>query len=242
MARVSFERAAAVSDPLFAQALNRRTSRVAFTSQDVSEAAAMRITREALPGSISAHTLSRRGIAGLKALAKQAARLEADTPAAHRETCERTFFGARDVAAHRYGIALEGPGIEAAHAVGLLTQATMATPGSWAFKQAEGFMDPLADSARGFVWLTTPGNSRAEQVLAGRGYLRQNLAAAAEGLAMHPWSQALQEYPAMRPLYDRLHATLAPGGGRVQMFVRIGHVKTIALPAPRRGLTQNLKT
>jgi hypothetical protein len=45
----------------------------------------------------------------------------------------------------------------------------------------------------------------------------------------------------MRPLYERLHRALAPDGGRVQMFVRIGHVAKPVPPAPRRGLDQNMK-
>jgi hypothetical protein len=189
----------------------------------------------------SSFTVEPKGVEQLRAIAKTGARIEAHTPAAQTESAERTFFGARDVAAHRYGISLEGPAIEAAHAVGLLTQKTLAQPGSWAFKQSEAFLDPLADKAPAFMWLTTPGNSRAEQIAAGRAYVRLNLAAAAEGLAMHPWSQALQEYPTMAGLYDEAHRAMAPDGGRVQMFVRVGYVKSPVRPAPRRGLAHNLK-
>lgn len=242
VARVRFTVAPTTeTDPLFRHVLDRRTSRVKFTGAPVDEASARRIAAEALPGTSGGYTVDPARLPDLRALSKEGSRAEAHTPAAHRETCERTFIGAKEVAAHRYGISLEGPAVEAAHAVGLLTQETMATPGTWAYRQAEAFMDPLADSAQGFAWLTTPGNSRAEQLLAGRSYVRMNLAATAEGLAIHPWSQALQEYPSMRPLHERAHRLLAPQGGRVQMFVRIGHVKKPVQPSPRRGLAYNLK-
>jgi hypothetical protein len=242
VARVRFSQGGATPDPLFSQALNRRTARVPFTQLIPPQAAAARIAAAAdQTGVTSSFTLEPTRVAALRRIAKEGARIEAHTPDAQKESADRTFFGAREVAAHRYGISLEGPAIEAAHAVGLLTQTALAEPGSWAFKQSEAFLDPLADTAQGFVWLTTGANSRAEQIEAGRAYVRANLAAAAEGVAMHPWSQALQEYPTMRALYDDIHRALAPSGGRVQMFVRIGYAKTPVPPAPRRGLTQNLK-
>ena len=241
VARVVFTPGQAAPDPLFRHALQRRTSRTPFTARPVDEAAVRRVAAEGQPGVVGGYAMDPVRMAVLKAIAKAGGRIEADTPAAERESADRTFIGARDIAAHRYGIALEGLAVEAAHAVGLLTQKTMADPKSWAFKQTEAFMDPLAESAQGFVWLVTLGDSRAEQIAAGRAYLRQNLAATAEGLAMHPFSQALQEYSTMRSLYERIHAALAPEGGRVQMFVRIGHAKSPTPPAPRRGLAQNLK-
>ena len=48
---------------------------------------------------------------------------------------------------------------------------------------------------------------------------------------MQPWSQCLQEYAEMRAAFAAAHKALAPEGGRVQMFVRIGHGKA-APPAP----------
>jgi hypothetical protein len=69
----------------------------------------------------------------------------------------------------------------------------------------------------------TPGNSRAEQIAAGRDWLRLNLAAAGAGLALRPVSQALQEYPEMAPHYDAIHARFAPQGERVQMLGLLGY-------------------
>ena len=61
----------------------------------------------------------------------------------------------------------------------------------------------------GFVWINTQGNGRHEQIEAGRAYMRVALQAAADGLAIQPMSQALQEYPEMAQYYETVHATLA---------------------------------
>lgn len=238
-ARVVFAKGTA-PDPLFAHALQRRTTRAPFEARSVAPDAAARIAAASLPGAAAAFTLDPARIEALKALAYEGAVIEAHTPAAGRESCERTFIGSADVAAHPWGVPLDGPVIDTAHALGLLTREKLATPGTWAFDEGLSFLKRLADTARGFVWLTTAQNRRADQILAGRSYFRINAQAAAEGLGMHPWSQCLEEYPAMARLLQRTHQALAPQGGRVQMFVRIGYAKPVR-PAPRRGLAAQIR-
>ena len=239
IARVEF-RPGGARDPLFAHVLARRTSRIPFQNRPVSAALAERVATASLAGVRAEQTVDPARVSALRALVYAAAKVEAYTPAAAHESCQRTFIGSADVAAHRYGISLDGPMFDALHAVGLLTQAQMEKPGTFAFDQSLTFLKDLSDTAQGFVWLTTPGNSRAEQILAGRSYLRVNTQAAAFGLAMHPWSQALQEYPTMADLYHQAHATLAPDGSRLQMLVRIGYAKPVP-PAPRRGLAAQIR-
>lgn len=229
------------ADPLFAQALNRRTNRSRYDGRAVAaEAAATIGAAAAVPGVAFGSTVAGPVLDRLRAEVFEGSVIEANTPDAHKESLERTFLGAKAVAAHRYGISIEGPAIEGAVAAGLLTREKMATPGSWAFKQEIAMMKTGAESAAGFIWLATAGNSRVEQIAAGRAYLRANLAATGLDLSMQPWSQGLQEYPTMAGLFARLHAELAPNGGRLQMLSRIGYAKPIA-PAPRRGLAANLK-
>lgn len=230
------------ADPLFAHVLARRTNRNPFEERAVPERAALAIAQAAAnPLVATGFTVDPTRVEALKALAFEGARIEATTPPAHRESVERTFIGSRDVAAHRYGISLEGAAIDTLHGLGLLTQARMKEPGTFAFKQSLAFLKKGADTARGFIWQVTRGESRAEELAAGAAYLRANLAAAGQGLSMQPWSQGLQEYATQDGLRARLHAALAADGGRVQMLARIGYAKAIA-PAPRRGLDANLRT
>lgn len=240
--RIRIARAVTTPDPLFSQILQRRTNRGPYTDQAVS-AAAMAALSAAVPTGpavLSVETAAPR-VATLRDLVYRGAVIEAHTPAAHQESVARTFIGARDVAAHPWGISLDNRLMSALHAAGILTKSKMATPGTQAYAEALKFLKAGADSARGFVWLVTPDDSRAHQIAAGRAYVRANLAAAGQGLAMHPWSQGLQEYATQKPVYDALHRTLAPAGGRIQMLARIGYPKAEVPPAPRRGLAAQLK-
>ncbi len=93
-----------------------------------------------------------------------------------------------------------------------------------------------ADSAPAFGVLTTTANTRSAQVLAGRAYARVALTAQALGLAVHPMSQALEEYGDMAPVKARLEheVALAPGA-TVQMLFRLGYA-AVTPHTPRRSL------
>lgn len=241
--RVKIEGGQAMFDPLFDHVLARRTHRGAYTDGPIpTELAAALRSAMAAQSTVAAfvETAPAR-VARLRDLVYRGAEIEAHTPPAHHESVERTFIGARDVAAHPWGISLDQPVMTAMNAVGVLTKSKMATPGTTAFKESLKFLKTGADTSRGFVWITTAANTRAEQIAAGRAYLRANLAAAGAGLAMHPFSQGLQEYATQEPVYDALHRELAPDGGRVQMLARIGYPKAEIPPAPRRGLAAQLK-
>jgi hypothetical protein len=245
---------------VFAHVLTRRTNRGAFTEAPVSPETLVKVTVSGSSGPTALAlamasdgpappeayapcegTIDPARVERLKALVYRSAEIEAGTPAAHQESVERTFIGARDVAKHPWGISLDQPVMTAMNAVGILTKAKMATPGTTAFKESLKFLKTGADTSRGFIWITTFTNTRADQISAGRGYVRANLEAAGLGLAMHPWSQGLQEYASQKPVYDALHKELAPQGGRIQMLARIGYPKAEVPPAPRRGLAAQLR-
>jgi hypothetical protein len=68
--------------------------------------------------------------------------------------------------------------------------------------------------------------------------VRLNLMATQLGLGIHPWSQALQEYPEMQDLYRETHDQIGDSQ-RIQMLFRIGYARPI-IPTPRRGLEAHL--
>ncbi len=72
-------------------------------------------------------------------------------------------------------------------------------------------------------------------------YVRAQLAATAHGLAMHPLSQALQEYPEQARPHAEIHALVqaAQPQQTVQMWTRLGYAPPVA-PSPRRGLQAHL--
>jgi hypothetical protein len=101
------------------------------------------------------------------------------------------------------------------------------------------------DQARGcsaIAWITSATNTRLDQVRVGRAYERVNLTATALGLAMHPMSQVLQEYPDMAALQQEFLALLeVPPGHTVQMLFRLGRAAPVT-HSPRRPAEALLKT
>lgn len=223
--------------------LARRTDRNPYTEKPVAADTLARLLAAASSAGVRCGgTVRPDQVARLRHAVYRGAEVEANTPAAHHESVERTFIGARDVAAHPWGISLDQPAMTAMNAVGLLTKAKMATPGTVAFNEALKFLKTGADTARGFVWVVTDQARRVDEIAAGRAYVRANLEAARLGLAMHPWSQGLQEYATQKPVFDALHREIAPDGGRIQMLARIGYPKGDIPPAPRRGLAAQIRS
>ena len=136
-------------------------------------------------------------------------------------------------------IELPGLGMELMAMTGIMSREASLDPTTSAFQQGrEAVLEPLR-SSMGFMWMTTKTNTRFDQIAAGRDWLRVNLAATAQGLGFHPNSQALQEYPQMRSLYDQVHGMIAPDGSRVQMLARIGYGQKTG-PTPRWPLETRL--
>jgi hypothetical protein len=111
----------------------------------------------------------------------------------------------------------------------------MTDPNSQANKTALGDWRRKAESAPAFLWMTTTDDAPGSRLAAGRAYARLALTAQARGLAIHPWSQALQEYEEMADLYAAARETLGVGDQTVQMLVRIGYADSVT-PSARRDL------
>ncbi|MEP6479740.1 MAG: hypothetical protein ABJB03_10135 [Rhodoglobus sp.] len=84
--------------------------------------------------------------------------------------------------------------------------------------------------------ITTPANTRQQQVEAGMLYSRFDLTARSAGLVMQPLSQVLQEYPAMAAQYAAVHEQYAPAGDTIQMLVRLGTATVEYPPTMRRDV------
>jgi hypothetical protein len=151
-------------------------------------------------------------VAVIRDLVWRAFEREMNTEGAQRETYRWLRFGHDAVAQHRDGLAIEGP------LIGPLSD--------WRKK---------AESAPAFLWMATPDDRAETRLLTGMAYARLNLAATAFGLAIHPWSQALQEYEAMADLYAEARQVLDTGDQTPQMLVRVGYADP-APPSARRDV------
>lgn len=241
VARIRLTQTPVTKDPLFDHVLLRRTNREAYEARAPS-AASLAAMGEAAGAAVSFSSVTGGELRdSLRQLAWSAFETEILTPAAYQESVDLMRIGAAEIAQNRDGIPLEGPMIEFARAVGLINRETMSDVNHPAVKQGYEAYRPLALDAPAFAWITSADNTRSTQIASGRAYARMSLAATREGLSIHPWSQALQEYPEMADLLTQAEQIMsAPGEGRVQMFVRVGYAPAVN-PAPRRGLQEHIR-
>jgi hypothetical protein len=205
------------ADPLFAHVPDRRSHKEAFEPAPVTREAAAPLTDHAdlyLDGPERD---------ALRDMALEAWLAEAATPEAWQESIDLLRIGKAEINARPDGIDAGGPMLETLAMLGIFTReaaSDLDNPGS------RNAIELTADAIRGAPAITldvTPGNTRLDQIEAGRRWLRLNLAAAGAGLALRPVSQALQEYDAVLPIREALHDRFAPNGGTVQMLGLLGY-------------------
>jgi nitroreductase len=236
-------------DPLFEYAPRRRTNRLPFARRDVPTSALAaaffplgfgeKFDESVAPALFDA-TAQASLVAELRALAREAWRIEWRLARMRAESLDVTRIGKRAIEKDPWGLAFSGPDMEILSAIGAVSRGTLDDPGSVAYREAFQGYDAAIESARAFVWIRTQANDRSSQIEAGRIYMRLCLSAERAGLAVHPLSQALQEFPEMAGPYGRAHELLAPdGGGTIQMLARVGYAGDVP-PAPREPLEAKL--
>jgi hypothetical protein len=231
-------------DPLYAQIMNRHTNRDDYTMtmppRDVLNAIQERVepfpvqvgfVREDQPELVRRH----------RALAREAWRIEMHTPTAMLESYKLLRIGPDAIIKHRDGITVTSRTARFMASTGLFNQDKAPRPGSMSMKRQIKDFNQTLDRTPSFFWLMTKGNKPVDQITAGHGYVRAQLAASGCGLFMQPLSQALQEYPGQAQVYKDVHQLLTAScpGYTVQMWTRLGFASQIG-PAPRRGLADHL--
>jgi hypothetical protein len=245
IARINVQRGGA-KDVLFAQILKRHTAKMNFdTQRSVSdELLQSLIQNQARGGMACSGTVAAQPVAQLRELCFEAAKVELRTSRTMMESIRLIRVGPQEISQYRDGISINSPFIRAITAAGMFDRSQAPAPGSAADKQGIARYEAYCKTAMGFVWLTG-GNSRIDQINAGRGYVRLQLKATQLGVGMHPLSQALQEFPEMKPHYERAHQLVlnraAPANASaptVQMLCRVGYAPAgnEAGPTPRRAL------
>ncbi len=241
IATVKFrEQKNAPADILFAAVLDRRTNRAPFEARAVYQGALNEIMAASAPGVVAGSTGDPERVKTLRALAKDAWEIEWALDRTRRESIAVTRVGKAAIDAAPWGLSLAGPMMDAAKIAGVLTPENMDDPEKSAYAQSIAFYNKAAETAQAFVWTSTATNARADQLAAGRAWVRMQLQAQLLGVAFHPLSQALQEFPEMAPAYDRAHELLAhQPGATVQMLARLGYSPPPP-PAPREALQSKL--
>lgn len=226
------------ADPLFSHVAARRSAKVPYDLNRPVPDGAIQALQQAIVGhSVQfAQTRDIERVQLLRDFTEQAMALEMRTPRTMAESIDLMRLSAAEIDWYRDGISLHGPMFWWGQRLGLIDKATIADPKSSAFESGIARYRDMTQSAMGFVWLSTEGNDRSAQIAAGRAYARVNLAATAQGLAMQPLSQALQEYAEMTPLFNRVREIVkAAPGETLQMLLRVGYAGAVP-PSPRRRL------
>jgi hypothetical protein len=235
-------------DPLFKAVLDRRTDRRVYdlarpiAGADLEK---LRAAASARPVAFGVVTEPAR-VDLIRAIAREAWRIELTTEGPMMETMRVIRIGSSEIDQHRDGIALTDPMVFILAKTGLLDRSRMpAADSPGIVRQIKDFTAATA-STPAYLWIVTEGNTRAQQIEAGRAYARINLAGTGLGLAMHPNEQSLQEYPEMTNQYQAIHALLDAPTPRftVQMLARLGYRPSGVAqvdPAPRRGVDAQIR-
>lgn len=235
-------------DPLFAQVRHRRTNREPYAPTPPRAEARQAIAAAAQASGVTLQTgfvteAEGAAMAEHRRLAKEAWRIELVTPRTILESYHVLRVGPSEIAQHRDGLSINDPMVRALSALGLFDRRVAPGPDDAATTGQIRRFNAAIDATPAFFWLVSEGNDRVSQVQAGRAWVRAQLAATAQGLAMQPISQALQEYPEQAAMLRAIHAQVGATrpGQTVQMWARLGEGPAIG-PAPRRGLAAHLRS
>ncbi len=176
----------------------------------------------------------------IKAITWEAWMIEASTPRTMKESVDLFRMGKAEINANPDGIDLGGPFLETLMLFGMLTREGQLDPTSSEFAQGVALYDAMLYATPAYAWITTESNTRLDQIAAGRRWLLLNLMATDLGLALHPVSQALQEYAEMAAIHAEIHGLLAAPGQTVQMLGRLGY-GPMTPPTPRWLLETRLR-
>jgi hypothetical protein len=168
--------------------------------------------------------------------------IETNTFARHEESRRWFRYTDEEIYAKGDGISLRGNGLSGFRL--WVARTLFLSPGqeNWHSNSNRGagvdMIREAVESTPLFAMLVTDANTPADQVRAGRDYLRFQLKAAQMGLRIHPLSQILQEYPEMESLRGDLQAfTGTSETKKVQMLLRVGRGRS-GFRSPRRPLDE----
>ena len=208
-------RQGASPDPLFGHIMNRRSCKEPFQDRPVT-------TTPDLEALADIHT-DPAETAALRELTKVAFDVEAFTPRTLEESIDLMRIGKAEINANPDGIDLGGAFFESLHIAGMMSKDALMDTDNAGFQQHHAGYLAMLDTTPAFAVIRTQGNTREDQIAAGRRWLRLNLTTTSLGMALHPVSQCLQEYPEMAEHYAAAHDMLAKPGETVQMLGRLGY-------------------
>jgi len=246
VAKVTLAKDASATTADYASLFLSDTNRAPYTASPVSAAQTSALNALADSSSATLSILSeQQDMTTLGAFAIEGTRIETEYLPATKESDE-LFYGTEQAKNQaRSGFAVEGQGTSGFMKYflqGLLTIIPSVNDDAAGAKNAIAMTAAGVAHTAAYALISTPGNTRTEQVEAGILYAQFCLHARTLGLVMQPLSQVLQEYPTMAAPYAAIHAKYAPAGQTIQMLVRIGTATTQYPVTMRRDVTSLVHT
>ena len=210
VASMTFVKGASVQkDPLFSYVLSHRSLKEPFDlSRNVPNNVLSDLEHAAQKGVSIATTNDAGNVAKLRDLTHNFFFIETATPRIYTESVDLFRIGKSEINANPDGIDFSGPLFDSLSVAGLCSRELALNTQSSPYQQGVEAVMSNIDTAMGYVWLITKSNTRVEQLNAGRDWLRVNLTTTSLGVAVHPISQALQEYPEMTESFNNIHRLL----------------------------------
>lgn len=236
------------TDPLFNSLLTRHSNKREYDNYQLNKTEIA--TLQKAHDSFSEYPLTFQDTLAARAvlvkILTQAMEIEVSNKQRDMETIEMFRFDNDEVRRHRdgFGVAQAGlTGIAKFIAETFFLDREKVEKDSTEFgKQAVDVTRKVAQSTNTFAWISTPNNTRLDQVKVGRDYCRLNLQTATMGLAQHPMSQVLQEYDDMLNLQHSFKQSFnIDPDETVQMLFRLGKAEPVQ-HGPRRLVKQLIRT
>jgi hypothetical protein len=230
-------------DPLFAQVLTRRTSRLGHEGPPLTASERDQIAAQAQFPGVAAGFVPQDQLATVLDIAARAMAIEVNDHDLFDETLQWFRFSDREISQKGDGLHLDTSGITG---LSLALARRFTTPRTWhkSYNRRpylKGFVDSV-HSTRAMLTLTTSANTMRDWITTGRSYMRAQLAADRLGLRFQPTSQVLQEYPQMEELRVQTeHLMGVDPPAKIQMLVRVGRTRQPGL-SPRRNLSAIIRT
>ncbi|TFB96778.1 hypothetical protein E3O42_16705 [Cryobacterium adonitolivorans] len=246
VARVTLAKDPSVATEDYSSLFISDTNRAPYTAAPLTRAQTEALTALADNSAARLSILSdKQDMTTLGAFGVEGTLIETQYPAATAESAA-VFHGTEQAKNEaRSGFAVEGQGttgFKKYFLQGLITAFPALNDDTAGARNAIALTDAGVHNTAAYGLISTPANTRTEQVEAGILYAQFSLHARTLGLVMQPLSQVLQEYPTMAVPYAAIHAEYAPEGQTIQMLVRVG-TPTIEYPVSmRRDVTSLLRT
>jgi len=235
------------TDPLFNFLLTRHSNKREYDGYQLNKADISKLQKA--HASYSVYPLTFQDSSAAKKMLvetlTQAMQIEAGNKQRDMETIKMFRFNDDEVRQHRdgFGVAQAGlTGITKIIAETFFLNREKVEKDATEFgQQAIDSTQKVAQSTNTFAWISTPSNTRLDQVKVGRDYCRMNLQTTMMGLAQHPMSQVLQEYDDMLALQQSFKQSFNIAADEtVQMLFRLG--KAAPVPhGPRRLVKQLIR-